>query len=140
MARIFSILFFFTCSEINSEGLLFESVYYICNIVCYCSFWAVFIKGVDMLTKGFHGGKAGWNDRAIFIETDLKPVSKPGQPLPGVLRKSTSSHPPFLCPFARTCLLPLTGHFGGLRIHLSNGRRRRDLHPPSGIAHHLDIA
>ena len=29
------------------------------------------------ITLQFCGGKAGWNDRAIFIETDLKPVSKP---------------------------------------------------------------
>ena len=27
--------------------------------------------------KEFCRGKAGWNDRAIVIETDLKPASKP---------------------------------------------------------------
>ena len=30
----------------------------------------------SMLIKEFCGGKAGWNDRAIFIKTDLKPASE----------------------------------------------------------------
>ena len=29
------------------------------------------------MIKEFCGGQAGWNDRAVFIETDLKPASDP---------------------------------------------------------------
>ena len=62
-----------------------------------------------MLIKEFCGGKAGWNDRVIVIETDLKPASEPGWPLPGVLpntlpllafdlRKSSNDHHPLSLP------------------------------------------
>ena len=33
------------------------------------------VSEFSLMMKEFCGGKAGWNDRAIFIETDLVPAS-----------------------------------------------------------------
>ena len=69
----------------------------------------------SLLIKEFCGGKAGWNDRAILSETDLKPAPKPVWPHSGIhismakfcpmlyqnsswafdLRKSAINHPTF---------------------------------------------
>ena len=50
--------------------------------------------------KEFCRGKAGWNDSAIFIETDLKPVSEPVQP------HSVFSNPDKVLPNALPSALP----------------------------------
>ena len=49
------------------------------SLVQVCCFWAVFIRdaGVEFDSERICEGKAGWNDRAVFTETDLKPASEP---------------------------------------------------------------
>ena len=97
------------------------------------------VLACSLMIKEFCGGKPGWNDRAIFTETHLKPASEPVWPQSGI-HKSLAKFCPMLCPleslilgnqqvtthlslpvqaFARTYLLLPIGHFGGLRVLLS---------------------
>ena len=139
--------------------------------------WASVVSGqssskvseCSLVIKEFCGGKAGCNNRAIFIETDLKPVSEPVWPHSGIhksmakfypmlcpllyqkssqafdLRKSTSNHPPFsacaglFCPFCSTFLLLPIGHFGGLRVPLSNERKERMVCLPPPMEYHIFV-
>ena len=85
--------------------------------------WATVVSGLSsskvsvcsLLIKEFCGGKAGWNDRAIFIETHLNHASKPVWPHSGIHKfqsSQSSAKCSVLCPIRN----PESSILGNLQV------------------------
>ena len=73
----------------------------------------------SMLIKEFCGGQAWWNDRAIFIETDLKPASEQSVAACQVFSNIWQSNAKFaLCPIRNPIEPSILGNLP-IATHLS---------------------